>query len=242
MSYSTGEIAELCGVSVRCVQYYDREGLLKPESISEGGRMLYGEESLRRLQIICMYKQLGLGLAEIREILSDETNCRNVLLRVLETRERELEEELREKLSQRDGIQAIRHEIAEGRAISRNSFFDVRKIMTGKKETEGDLCGAACRGTDRGRGNRYDRGFMGRLRLVDSVCRRVALRSCVGGGRHRICVSQSCLCVHGLRKEIPSAFRKVYLFGAHAQNAQACLSALRREQLSYRNVFGLKKV
>ncbi len=134
MSYSTGEIAELCGVSVRCVQYYDREGLLKPESLSEGGRRLYGEESLRRLQIICMYKQLGLGLAEIREILSDETNCRNVLLRVLETRERELEEELREKLSQRDGIQAIRHEIAEGRAISRNSFFDVRTIMKGKKK------------------------------------------------------------------------------------------------------------
>ena len=29
MSYSTGEIAELCGVTVRTVQYYDREGLLK---------------------------------------------------------------------------------------------------------------------------------------------------------------------------------------------------------------------
>lgn len=27
MSYSTGEIAELCGVTVRTVQYYDREGL-----------------------------------------------------------------------------------------------------------------------------------------------------------------------------------------------------------------------
>lgn len=44
MSYSTGEIAELCGVTVRTVQYYDREGLLKPERFSEGGR----KEALRR--------------------------------------------------------------------------------------------------------------------------------------------------------------------------------------------------
>ncbi len=43
MSYSTAEIAELCGATVRTVQYYDREGLLKPERFSEGGK-----EALRR--------------------------------------------------------------------------------------------------------------------------------------------------------------------------------------------------
>ena len=44
MSYSTGEIAALCQVSVRTVQFYDKEGLLKPETRSEGGRRLYGED------------------------------------------------------------------------------------------------------------------------------------------------------------------------------------------------------
>lgn len=51
MSYSTGEIAELCGATVRTVQYYDREGLLKPERFSEGGRWLYGEEGLKTLHL-----------------------------------------------------------------------------------------------------------------------------------------------------------------------------------------------
>ena len=71
MSYSTGELAELCGVTVRTVQFYDREGLLKPESFSEGGRRLYNDNSLKTLQIICMYKQLGLSLSEIKDVLSD---------------------------------------------------------------------------------------------------------------------------------------------------------------------------
>ena len=31
MSYTTGEIAKLCGVTVRTVQFYDKEGLLRPD-------------------------------------------------------------------------------------------------------------------------------------------------------------------------------------------------------------------
>ena len=65
MSYSTGEIAALCQVIVRTVQFYDKEGLLKPETRSEGGRRLYGEDGLKTLQMICLYKRLGLNLAEI---------------------------------------------------------------------------------------------------------------------------------------------------------------------------------
>ncbi|NLK75609.1 MAG: MerR family DNA-binding transcriptional regulator [Clostridiales bacterium] len=29
-TYSTGEIAKLCNVSVRTVQYYDKEDIIKP--------------------------------------------------------------------------------------------------------------------------------------------------------------------------------------------------------------------
>lgn len=132
MSYSTGEIAELCGVTVRTVQYYDKEGLLKPESFSEGGRREYGENSLKTLQIICMYKQLGLSLAEIKEVISNEDNSKKILLSVLAERERALDEEIKQKLSARDGIKAIRGYLSEGAAMPKNSFFDVQTIMKGK--------------------------------------------------------------------------------------------------------------
>lgn len=38
--YASGEIARLCGVSVRTVQYYDDRGILVPSELSEGGRRL----------------------------------------------------------------------------------------------------------------------------------------------------------------------------------------------------------
>ena len=52
--YTTGEIAKLCGVSVRTVQYYDTRGILVPNELTEGGRRLYSEDDLKRMKIICL--------------------------------------------------------------------------------------------------------------------------------------------------------------------------------------------
>lgn len=134
MPYSTGEIAELCGVTVRTVQYYDREGLLKPDCYSEGGRRLYGDDSLKTLQIICLYRGLGLSLSEIKEVLSDEANSRNILLSVLEQREKSLDGEIREKNSQRERVKLIRGYLAESKAMDPGTFVDVQAIMKGKKK------------------------------------------------------------------------------------------------------------
>ena len=55
--YTTGEIAKLCGVSVRTVQYYDERGILIPSELSEGGRRLYSEDDYKKvsstLQLPC---------------------------------------------------------------------------------------------------------------------------------------------------------------------------------------------
>ena len=45
--YTTGELAKLCGVSVRTVQFYDTKGLLPPSELSEGGRRLYSDDDLQ---------------------------------------------------------------------------------------------------------------------------------------------------------------------------------------------------
>ena len=49
--YTTGEIAKLCGVTVRTVQYYDTRGNLVPSELSEGGRRLTSETNLRGIRI-----------------------------------------------------------------------------------------------------------------------------------------------------------------------------------------------
>ena len=49
--YSTGEIAKLCGITVRTVQYYDQRGLLIPTELSEGGRRMYTSEDVEKLRL-----------------------------------------------------------------------------------------------------------------------------------------------------------------------------------------------
>lgn len=61
-----GELAKKCGVSVRTLQYYHKEGILIPTAQSEGGRRLYSDKDLVILKQILSLKYLGFSLAEIR--------------------------------------------------------------------------------------------------------------------------------------------------------------------------------
>lgn len=63
--YTTGEIAKLCGVSVRTVQYYDERGILIPSELSEGGRRLYSEDDYKKLKIICFLRDAGISIKSI---------------------------------------------------------------------------------------------------------------------------------------------------------------------------------
>ena len=46
---TVGEVAKKIGVTVRTLQYYDKEGLLSPSAESEGGRRLYTDRKSTRL-------------------------------------------------------------------------------------------------------------------------------------------------------------------------------------------------
>lgn len=94
-TYTTGELADLCGVTVRSIQHYDHKGLLVPSSYSEGGRRLYDQDDLSRLRFILLLKSLGLQLAQIKGIL-DSSNSQEILSMFLEERKRHLEEELKQ--------------------------------------------------------------------------------------------------------------------------------------------------
>ena len=63
---TVGEVAKKMGVSVRTLQYYDREGILCPSAVSEGGRRLYSDKDVVRLHQVLSLKSLGFSLGEIR--------------------------------------------------------------------------------------------------------------------------------------------------------------------------------
>ena len=70
--YTTGELAKLCNVTVRTVQYYDKRGILIPTELSEGGRRLYSESDLQRLKVICFLREVDVPIDSISQLLEEE--------------------------------------------------------------------------------------------------------------------------------------------------------------------------
>ncbi len=71
---TVGEVAKKMGVTVRTLQYYDREGLFCPSAESEGGRRLYTDKDLVTLHQILSLKSLGFSLGDVKQrLISLET-------------------------------------------------------------------------------------------------------------------------------------------------------------------------
>lgn len=65
------QLAQTAGVSVRTLHHYDKIGLLKPGIRAESRYRYYGNQEALRLQQILLYREMGMELSAIREILDD---------------------------------------------------------------------------------------------------------------------------------------------------------------------------
>jgi MerR family transcriptional regulator, mercuric resistance operon regulatory protein len=83
-----GRVSEETGLSVDAIRFYEKLRLLDRPLRTEGGFRLFHREDIARIQFIRQAQQLGLSLAEIRELLilqhNDAQACSHVrdLLRV----------------------------------------------------------------------------------------------------------------------------------------------------------------
>jgi MerR family mercuric resistance operon transcriptional regulator len=70
MGLKIGEVAELGGVNLQTIRYYERERLLpEPPRLASGYRT-FPESAVRRVRFIKRAQELGFSLPEIRELLS----------------------------------------------------------------------------------------------------------------------------------------------------------------------------
>ena len=93
MEYTVKKLATISGVSARTLRYYDEIGLLVPKRVSSSGYRIYGKDEVDRLQQILFYREMGLSLEDIGEILSSpdfdrEKALRDHLLTLLQEKER----------------------------------------------------------------------------------------------------------------------------------------------------------
>ena len=79
MEYTIKKLSALAGISTRTLRYYDEIGILKPARINSSGYRIYGGKEIDILQQILFYKELGVNLDSIKEIITspdfDETKA-----------------------------------------------------------------------------------------------------------------------------------------------------------------------
>ena len=131
--YTTGEIAKLCGVSVRTVQYYDTRNILVPSQLSEGGRRLYGEEDVKHLRVICFLREAGLSINSIGELLSEE-DPGSVIEILLDQQEKELRADMNDLQKRLDTVEYIKREIKKVEHFSVEFIGDIAHVMQNRKK------------------------------------------------------------------------------------------------------------
>lgn len=131
--YTTGEIAKLCGVTVRTVQYYDSRNILIPSELSEGGRRLYSEEDLKRMKIICFLRDLGFPINSIDELLSEE-DPESVIFLLLEQQKKTILDEIREGKSKLEKLEEMERMLHTAAHFSVESIGDIAYKMKNKKK------------------------------------------------------------------------------------------------------------
>jgi DNA-binding transcriptional MerR regulator len=88
---SVSQLARKSGLSRTAILYYERAGLLEPALRTGGNYRAYGEQEVRRLAQICLYRSVGVSVREIRLMLSaPQTKVASLLKRRLQELEREI--------------------------------------------------------------------------------------------------------------------------------------------------------
>ena len=132
LQYTTGEVAKLCGVTVRTVQYYDTRGILVPSELSEGGRRLYSEDDVKRMKIICFLRELGLSIDSIRQLLSEDDPA-SVISLLLDQQEAALKKEIGTREEQLRKLEELKSGLKSVSEFSVESIGDIAYLMTNRK-------------------------------------------------------------------------------------------------------------
>ena len=129
--YTTGELAKRLGVSVRTVQYYDDRGILIPSELSEGGRRLYSEADVRRLEIICFLREMGISIGSIASLFAEEHPERVITL-LIEEQEKALRADMAACEKKLSLLSDTAKALADLERFSVESIGDIARIMKQK--------------------------------------------------------------------------------------------------------------
>lgn len=121
---TVGEVAKKMGVTVRALQYYDREGLFSPSCISKGGRRLYNDKDIVKLHQILTFKSLGFSFDEIKNCLITIDTPQKALDALTEQGD-SIREQINRLSQSLKSIEALKTEITQMQTVNFEKYADI---------------------------------------------------------------------------------------------------------------------
>ena len=107
-----GHLAELGGVNLETIRYYERRGLLSKPARTAAGYRQFAPEAARRLRFIKRAQELGFSLDEIRELLALGTQPRQNRASI-RVRAQEKIEDIDRKIAALSAMKNTLHELVD---------------------------------------------------------------------------------------------------------------------------------
>ncbi len=121
---TVGEVAKKMGVTVRTLQYYDKEGVFSPSAESEGGRRLYTDKDLVKLHQILSLKSLGFSLEDIKKRLIPLDTPEDVA-KVLAEQAQQLRRKIEQLSSSLSAVELLRAEVLQMQTVNFKKYADI---------------------------------------------------------------------------------------------------------------------
>ena len=132
MEYTVKQLGDLAGVSGRTLRYYDQIDLLKPAYTNEVAYRIYGQREVDRLQQILFYRELGVNLQRIKEIMDAPDFQETVAL--LEHRKQLLEKRMQLDVLIKNVEQTIASRKGGKSMTDREKFAGFKRELVDKNE------------------------------------------------------------------------------------------------------------
>lgn len=130
--YTTGEVAKICHVSKRTVQYYDYEGIVQPSQILEHGKRVYSKEDIQKFQLVLLYKDLGLSLKDIRYIF-EQDHQDTLLIQILEQQYQKNQKQLTHLQQKNQEISVLLQELQDNHALTVFNYQELHDLIKDQK-------------------------------------------------------------------------------------------------------------
>lgn len=138
--WKVGELAELTGLSIRTLRYYDQIKLFSPSEYTDSGHRRYAHTDLQKLHKILVLKQMGLSLEEVQGLIVYEKN--NSILDTIDKQIDRIHEDIKVQQQLLRQLQEVKGELVNKENISveeLTSLFELMKMNRSKYFTDSQL-------------------------------------------------------------------------------------------------------